>query len=118
MALLVGFVATAQSKMELKDNNISLGTIQMTDTALHSATFRFTNVGNKPLVIVRVKTSCGCTVAQFSKEPIRPGAEGTIEVTYDHRNRPLGSFLKTINVYTNDSTRLYRLFISGETVDH
>ena len=45
-----------------------------------STTFRFRNVGQTDLIISSATASCGCTVPEWSKEPIKPGEEGKIEV--------------------------------------
>lgn len=65
-------------------------------------TFPFSNVGDKPLVITRVVTSCGCTTARFDKAPIRPGGQGTVRVTYKPA-RQAGKLLRSIFVYTSAS---------------
>lgn len=44
--------------------------------------FTFTNTGKEPLIIENAKGSCGCTVPNYPKEPIAPGATGDIEVVY------------------------------------
>lgn len=62
-------------------------------------TFMFTNTGDKPLIISRVQTSCGCTTPEYSKEPILPGEEGKIVVKYDTNRQ--GPFQKSITVYSN-----------------
>ena len=80
----------------------------------HKAVFKFTNTGNKPLIIIRVRASCGCTTPTFSKAPIMPGKSGTVTVEYDGTNRAPGFFQKSINVYTNDSIGMVRLYIKGE----
>ncbi len=49
--------------------------------------FRFRNSGEKPLVIQSVRPGCGCTVADFPKEPIAPGAEGKITGSFDSKGR-------------------------------
>lgn len=49
--------------------------------------FRFKNTGDKPLIIRSVKPGCGCTAAEPPKEPIAPGAEGTIKATFDSEGR-------------------------------
>ncbi|PQL90823.1 DUF1573 domain-containing protein [Apibacter adventoris] len=58
------------------------------------------NIGDKPLVISSISTSCGCTVPKWTEDPIAPGATGEITVTYNTAN--LGSFHKTITVNSND----------------
>ncbi len=62
--------------------------------------FRFKNTGDKPLVIERVQPSCGCTVAEQSKEPIAPGNEGQIKATFNSEGRS-GINHKTLFVYAN-----------------
>lgn len=80
------------------------------------ATFKFTNVGNAPLVIHQVVASCGCTVPTYSKEPILPGKTGEVKVTYDGTDKPLGFFKKSIIVRSNAKTPTTRLFIEGTMV--
>lgn len=62
--------------------------------------FRFKNTGKSDLLISQVNTSCGCTVTQFPKTPIKPGDEGSIRVTFDSENRK-GFQNKEITVVTN-----------------
>ena len=62
--------------------------------------FRFKNSGKKPLVIRSVQPSCGCTVADFPKEPIAPGGEGVIKGTFDSKGKP-GPNIKTMTVFAN-----------------
>lgn len=42
-------------------------------------TFEVKNTGELPLNIVEVKPACGCTVAEYTKEPILPGEIGMIK---------------------------------------
>ena len=61
--------------------------------------FEFTNTGNEPLILTKPRSSCGCTVPHWPKEPILPGESSAIKVTYNtHRN---GAFNKTVTVYSN-----------------
>ncbi len=62
--------------------------------------FRFTNTGNIPLIINRVKADCGCTVPEYPKTPIAPGEEGKIKVTFDSKGR-LGRQIKKVTVLSN-----------------
>lgn len=79
-----------------------------------TAQFVFTNVGTLPLVINQAMTSCGCTVASYTKEPVEPGKQGQVTVTYDGRGKIPGHFRKTITIRSNAKTPLTRLFIEGE----
>lgn len=73
--------------------------------------FSFKNPGMIPLVITNVKSSCGCTVPDYPKEPIPPGGEGKIVVTYDAKTS--GYFTKSITVFTNTSDGQSKLYIKG-----
>lgn len=65
-----------------------------------AVSFRFKNAGNKPLIIESVKPTCGCTVAEYPKEPIAPGAEAEITGEFDSNGRE-GLQRKHITVRTN-----------------
>ena len=79
-----------------------------------STTFSFTNTGDEPLVIQQAMSTCGCTVADYTKEPIKPGAKGQIKVTYNGKGKPEGHFKKVVTVRTNASNALTRIYIEGK----
>ena len=74
--------------------------------------FVFKNNGNEPLIIKNAKGSCGCTVPKWPREPIAPGQEAEIGVTYDTKR--VGKFTKTITLTTNADKRPVILTIKGE----
>jgi len=78
-----------------------------------SHTFTVLNNGELPLVISRVITTCGCTLPEWTKEPIAPGKTGEVKVIYDVAGRP-GPFTRTISVYSNGKTGNYVLTIKGD----
>lgn len=77
--------------------------------------FEFTNTGKEPLVLSRVRSSCGCTVPKWTREPILPGESGTIKVKYDTRR--LGSINKHITVLSNAKTSSVVLRIKGKVMN-
>lgn len=82
-----------------------------------SCEFEITNTGDSPLLIIRAISSCGCTVPEYSKEPIRPGQKGVLKVTYHAKGRP-GPFTKAIKVYDNSKpNHLTTLTITGNVLD-
>ena len=81
--------------------------------AVVTYTFTFTNVGDLPLVIHQATASCGCTVPEYTQEPIMPGKKGTIKVTYSGEGRSPGYFKKSITLRTNAKTEMIRLYIEG-----
>ena len=77
-------------------------------------TFTFTNVGDLPLVIHQATASCGCTVPEYSKEPIKPGESGEIVVTYDGTGKFPGHFKKSITIRSNAKQEIIRLYVEGD----
>ena len=74
--------------------------------------FIFTNTGKGQLVLKNVKSTCGCTVPEWPKEPVLKGDTAVIIVRYDtHR---VGSFTKSVYVYSNAINSPNRLTISGK----
>lgn len=74
--------------------------------------FVFKNTGKVPLIIKRVDSSCGCTVPLWEKDPIKPKGKGKIVVKYDTKR--IGSFMKTIKVFSNADNSPVELVIRGE----
>lgn len=75
-------------------------------------TFTIKNEGKSPLVISKVTSTCSCTTAEFSKEPIASGSTAEIKVIYDPANR-IGPFTRTVSVYSNGSKGTNILTIKG-----
>jgi hypothetical protein len=67
--------------------------------------FTFKNNSKDPIVIQKAQPSCGCTVPQFSSEPVLPGKTGTINVAYHTKGKP-NAFTKTITVLSNAGTKV------------
>ncbi len=76
--------------------------------------FKFTNTGNEPLVLSTVRSSCGCTVPKWPREPILPGKSSVIDVKYDTRR--LGGINKSITVLSNAKTSSVILRIKGKVI--
>ena len=76
--------------------------------------FIFTNNMKTALVISNVKPSCGCTVANWPKQPILPGKTGVIKLNYN-TNIP-GTFNKTIVVTSNAKNANVLLRIKGNVI--
>jgi len=64
------------------------------------------------LIINEVKTSCGCTVPEWPKTPIRRGEKGLIKIKYDASSP--GVFHKYVEVFYNGSGSPDSLEIKGE----
>lgn len=64
--------------------------------------FKFKNTGKEPLIISNARGSCGCTVPEWPKEPIKPGESGTIKVSYDTKR--VGPINKSVTISSNART--------------
>lgn len=76
-----------------------------------SAEFELKNNSMVPLIITSVRPSCGCTVANYPKEPVKPNEKAKISVTYDAKSP--GFFTKSIKVRSNAEEELMTLYIKG-----
>ncbi|MBD5233109.1 MAG: DUF1573 domain-containing protein [Bacteroidales bacterium] len=98
--------------IEFEKTTIDLGTFS-SNNPKQRAVFKFKNTGRRPLFIINVRTGCGCTDAEYPRQPILPGKTGEIVVNYDGTNRLLGPFSKIVTVKTNTPKETVRLVIKG-----
>lgn len=110
----IGFVhqSNAQAKIEFNNDVIDYGEIAKGSDGVR--TFEFTNVGDAPLVISNVKSSCGCTVPSKPDGPIAPGESSAIQVKYDTKR--IGPIRKTVTVYSNADEPIISLKIKGKVL--
>lgn len=112
MAFLAsGFVLQAQ-KMEISDPTGNKGKVkwqpmqlEVGETAFSvpiSGEFKVTNISQEDLLLKDVKTGCHCTLAEWDKQPIKPGQTTNIKITYDAMKD--GEFYKVVFVSTNFDT--------------
>ena len=110
-ALLLPTVGV-QAQLVFEPSSHDFGTVREVDGPV-SYTFTGVNRGDEPVVLLDVVTSCGCTVPEFSRKPVLPGAAIRITVTYDPANRP-GMFSKELAVYSSDRRKIATLTVSGK----
>lgn len=95
----------------VEEASYDFGTVYEGDEVQHA--YAVKNTGDADLVLTKVKTSCGCTVAEYTEEPIPPGGEGVVDIVFKTRSKK-GSQKKSIFVHTNDPrTPQQKLFIQG-----
>lgn len=119
LLLLLSFVVTtvvvSQKNgapiISAKETDHDFGVIKE-DNGKVSYEFSLDNIGNKPLVITRVISACGCTTSEYNQEPIYPGKSGKIKITYDPTGRP-GPFVKSVAIYSNGKDGSFILKIKG-----
>lgn len=103
--------ANANAAELIFDNEVhDFGTLKQGADCMYE--FQFKNAGKEPLLISNAQASCGCTVPQWPKEPIKPGATGSIKVKYDS-NR-VGPFEKKVTITSNAKTQQKIITIKGK----
>jgi len=94
----------------LKSVEFNFGTIKQGDVINHE--FAFTNTGKEPLVITESHGSCGCTVPQWPKEPIKKGEKGVIKVTFNSAGK-MGMQDKTVTITSNAKSNPKVIHLKG-----
>ena len=92
------------------EQRYDFGTITQGEVAEHTFTFR--NTGTEPLVISNVGVSCGCTVPEYSKEPVLPGKSGKITARFNSAGK-LGMQNKVLTVSSNSAGGEVQLTMAG-----
>lgn len=105
-------VATDSGIFEFESEVIDYGTIAHNSDGVRA--FKFKNVGKSPIVITKVKGSCGCTVPTKPNGPIMPGESAEIGVRY--ATDRVGAFSKTVTVTSNASEATIVLKIKGKVL--
>jgi hypothetical protein len=90
------------------------GLINQGDRVTYS--FSFKNTGKADLIITSAKGSCGCTIPQYPKEPIKPGASGKIEVSFNSSGKH-GEQHKSVTLTTNTAKGQEMLNITASIND-
>lgn len=120
VAVILSFLASAvlwaQQDVISFDRTVhDFGDILLSDGPV-SCTFHFRNVGNKPLVIHQIASSCGCTTPVWTREPVLPGHSGKIDVTFSNDQGPY-PFEKSLTVYVSGRNRPAVLKIKGQSFE-
>lgn len=105
-------VVAKQNPSELKweSETHDFGTLSQGKPATYE--FTFTNTTKETILITTVRPSCGCTAANYTKTPIKPGEKGMVAATYNAASA--GAFTKSITVSTSDSDLPKSLTIRGK----
>ena len=99
--LLVGSIVSAQTLklVNIQDDALDYGTVTKSSDGVRKIEVK--NTGKKPLIISNVTSSCGCTVPEWTKTPIKPRKKGFINVKYN--TDIVGTISKTITINSNDT---------------
>ncbi len=110
--------ASGESKTNLPvfewaETRYDFGDVKEGEQVTH--TFTFKNSGNADLIIASVSPSCGCTVPVWSKEPVKPGNEGKIDITFNTAGKS-GQESKTVAVLANTVPSTRVLTVSAQVI--
>ncbi len=101
------------SDIQMLDTMVDLG--QMNEGDRKKVVFRFKNIGKSDLVIMEVKPSCGCTIADYPKQPFKPGETGEITAEFNSKGKQ-GLFRKHIEIFSTTIPTSHIVFFKGEIV--
>jgi hypothetical protein len=117
-AVVLGFAFTASAqdnqKAEFKFNEEKHDFGKIPQGTPVTTVFTFTNIGQEPLILTNVQPTCGCTIADYTKTPVKYNETGSIKITFNAAfPQP---FTKTIVVTSNAKTPTKNLIIVGDVV--
>jgi hypothetical protein len=110
--LFTGVLTSHAQEFKFEKETINYGKVDQSSDGVR--VFEFTNIGDAPLVIKDIKSSCGCAVPQKPEKPIMPGEKGQISVSYDTKR--LGGFSKAITIFSNAKRERLSLKIKGYVI--
>ncbi len=105
-------IASEGPVISFSETEYDFGTIRTGSEAVHY--FVFSNTGKTPLVILNVRTSCGCMASEWPKIPVAEGRKDSLRVEYNTKVK--GVFSKTITVQSNAKDPVIELRIKGNVV--
>lgn len=106
-------VTSGAPKFAFEETNFDFGTINSGTEVVH--VYKFKNTGDADLIISQAKGSCGCTQPEYPQNPVHPGEEGEIKVTF-RSHGIAGQVVKDITLLANTSPTTKILTISGEVL--
>ena len=98
--------------MDFADTTHNFG--NLTDGEKATYDFEFVNNGKTPLVITNASGSCGCTVPDYPRKPVQPGASGKISVQFDSGNKGGQHVEKSVTITTNTQRGIHMLYIRAD----
>jgi len=91
---------TSQAELSFESQTFDLGVLSK--GIVSEKKIKFTNTGSAPLLLKRIKTTCGCTASDWPKQPILPGNSDFLTVRYN--TNAVGKFRKSLIIYSNASS--------------
>lgn len=100
----------ALAEFSIEQDTYDFGSVKQGDIVNHD--FVFTNTGKAPLIISDATGSCGCTVAEYPKEPLNVGQTSKVSTVFNTANK-MGFQTKTVTLYMNTEKKLKILKLVG-----
>jgi len=105
---------TAGAQIKFTEEKYDFGSIKQGDIVDH--VFKFKNTGTQPLVISNVQASCGCTIPDWTKEPVAPGKTGMISAKFNSAGK-MGMQTKVLTIESNSAAGAATVSLVGEVKD-
>lgn len=103
---------TLSNVVKFESETVNFGKLKQGVPA--TGTFTFTNVGKTPLIIEQANPTCGCTMSDYTKEPIAPGKSGYIKATYN--SAAMGHFDKHLTVKFAGFDEIKSITLTGDVL--
>ncbi|WP_420552067.1 DUF1573 domain-containing protein [Tenacibaculum aiptasiae] len=117
--LVLCFIGVTMNAQEFKFVTESIDYGKISQGSEGTRTFEFTNIGDAPLIITGVQSTCGCAIPKKPEKPIMPGEKGQIQVSYDTSR--MGGFSKAVTIISNakQSRKMIKIkgFVSKEKLN-
>lgn len=99
-----------KTTIKFAESEYDFGKVKDGEKVVH--VYKFTNTGKEPLIINSAKGSCGCTVPEWPKDPVAPGASGEIKVEFNSKGK-VGQQSKTVTIMANTDPNPSQIIIKG-----
>ncbi len=100
-------------QIKFLESKYDFGEVTQGDKVQHD--FLYTNIGSDPLVISDVRTTCGCTAPNWSREALAPGDTTQLKVVFNSVGKR-GMQAKVITVYSNAINNPERVTLTGNVL--
>lgn len=98
-------------KLVFEYSTFDFGIVDYGDTVIHK--FHFVNEGDAPAIISDASSSCGCTVPEYPKKPIKPGEKSFVKAVFNTQGR-LDRQKKSITIKANTEPNYTTLYLVGD----
>lgn len=92
-----------RAKISFSETVWDFGYVPKTGRVVH--TYQIKNVGEDTLIIVKVRTTCGCTTAPLSKQRLAPDETAELDVVFNPAKVKVGKTTKRVQVMSNDPNK-------------